>query len=118
MRTFIFVLAVVILILAIGLKIGNQANQNKQNSQSPVGATVTVENSRFIPTLVSVEKNQSVAFENKDSQGYNLISSQSNAPIVGLLLSNQSKEVIFDQTGSFKYQDSANADIYITINVN
>lgn len=117
MKTFLFVLAFVVLILAIGLKVANNKNQSKKNAQSPVAATVTVKNSRFMPTLTSINKNQSVIFKNNDSQNYNLVSNQVNGPTVSLLSASQSKRIIFNETGSFRYQDSANADIYVTINV-
>lgn len=117
MRTFLFVLAFAILVLAIGLKVTNKANLDKKNSESPPVATVTVENNRFMPTLTNINKNQSVIFKNIDTQAYNLVPNLPGAPVIGTLSPNQTRVIVFNSTGFYKYQDATNADVYVTINV-
>jgi hypothetical protein len=117
MKKYIYILAIVILVLAVFLKINQKMKDSKIDNQTVVGENILIENSRFIPTLTSINKGQSVIVKNNDSQAYNLVSNQSNGPAIGQILPTASKKIIFNQIGSFRYQDQTNPEINITITV-
>lgn len=113
MKTAILILVLVILAGVVFLKINDKAKEN--NSTQTVADTLTISDSRFMPTLTTISKNQAVIFKNEDSASYTIVTNQGGAPIVGKVLPGQSKRVVFRQLGSFHFEDQSQTEINVTV---
>lgn len=115
MKTIIFIIALIILAAAVFYKVKDRYGESSKQAGSAIAETLVVDNNRFMPTLTTIKRGQSVVFENKDSSSYTLVPNQKDSPTVGKLSAGQSKQVIFDRIGTFRFQDQNQSEINVTV---
>lgn len=111
----VIVLSIVAVYLTVNRKIS--ADVKTYQSNSSITEKITIENNRFIPTLITIKSGDSVIITNNDIVAHQIMSDPSVNKVDYLPLNisainpGESKTVLFSTQGSFGFYDLLKPDI-------
>lgn len=82
------------------------------SSEALKNITVVIQNHKFNPAEITIQKGESITWVNEDSVGHNASGKNFNT---GFLGSEQSKKLIFNEVGTFDYHCTQHRDMKGTI---
>jgi plastocyanin len=107
----LFVFFVVLGILLIGCTQANSGNQSGNEATTGKETSVEIKNFSFSPAEITINKGDTIVWQNNDSASHTITSDSGNELDSGTIPSNGKYSHTFNSTGTFDYHCSIHASM-------